>query len=119
MPARTPRPCRQTGCWGLVTSRDGLCEKHRKAQHRQYSKRRTDKAATRTYQTKRWRELRSAHLADNPFCARCGAFGEVVHHIREHGGDPALAYDPTNLETLCTACHNRAHLRGVARQQTR
>lgn len=31
----------------------------------------------------------------------------VVDHIRPHRGDRALFLDPANLQSLCTACHNR------------
>ena len=116
MPAKTPRCCRQVGCWELVTSKDGYCDEHRKHQHRQHNLRRTDKASTKIYSTKRWKDLRAAHLDAFPFCAHCGALGEVVHHVVEHGGDPALAYDPGNLETVCVACHNRVHQRGAVKE---
>jgi len=70
------------------------------------------------YGSKRWRELRSAHLMLEPVCAVCGGPAEVVHHIQEHGGDPALFFLPSNLQTVCAVCHNRLHLRGSAAQRT-
>lgn len=52
-----------------------------------------------------WRRIRERVLSDEPFCRRCGVEGVEVDHIvpRSLGG----ADDRQNLQTLCTACHNR------------
>jgi 5-methylcytosine-specific restriction protein A len=31
----------------------------------------------------------------------------VTDHIVPHRGDPALLWDPANLQALCARCHNR------------
>jgi 5-methylcytosine-specific restriction protein A len=31
----------------------------------------------------------------------------LVDHIIPHRGDTTLLYDQSNLQSLCTACHNR------------
>jgi thymidylate synthase ThyX len=55
----------------------------------------------------RWarRELR----ADR--CQNCGHDGSAsrleLSHIQAHDGDPGLAFDPSNLQTLCSKCHRR------------
>jgi 5-methylcytosine-specific restriction protein A len=63
------------------------------------------------YNTAAWKRLRLAHLKRNPLCVFCQRRGEVVaattvdHRVpvRE---DKARAFDPTNLQSLCTPCHS-------------
>lgn len=67
-------------------------------------------AAQRGYNA-RWRRLRRVHLARQPFCARCLERGRttlatVVDHVIPHRGDSALLYDPENLQSLCSPCHD-------------
>jgi len=49
--------------------------------------------------------LRSTH------CAHCGHDGSEhrleLSHIEAHDGDPALAFDEKNLQTLCSSCHRK------------
>lgn len=42
-------------------------------------------------------------------CEKCGTWGTLVHHIKEHQGDMVLFLDPENLMTLCSSCHNKIH----------
>jgi hypothetical protein len=63
-----------------------------------------------------WSKTRVQVLALDGFaCRRCGTSGEVadlhVHHLQRKakGGDEA----PTNLLTLCVACHRAVHRSGV------
>jgi 5-methylcytosine-specific restriction protein A len=58
-----------------------------------------------------WNKLRERHIAQNPLCARCAARGRVtaareVDHIHpfDGPGDPRRL-DPSNLQSLCVACH--------------
>ena len=68
----------------------------------------------------RWRGLRARYLASHPLCEECERQGKTtlascVHHVRpgESQGTPALmmqaAYEITNLEALCDACHEKRH----------
>ena len=70
--------------------------------------------------TRRWRNLRAAYLAEHPLCEDCIEAGrttpaEEVHHVEEilSGEDyeemAALAYDPANLRALCADCHHARH----------
>jgi 5-methylcytosine-specific restriction protein A len=59
----------------------------------------------------RWRKLREWQLSREPLCRRCLEVGQTraantVHHRKAHKGDPALLYDPENLESLCKPCHD-------------
>jgi len=63
------------------------------------------------YHTARWQSLRSWQLNRQPLCERCKAKGitaaaTVCNHRIPHKGDPALFYDPDNLEPLCAPCHD-------------
>jgi len=55
---------------------------------------------------RRWRRVRAAQLAAEPFCALCGALADTADHI--DGTDYATQrYDPAMLRSLCTPCHRR------------
>jgi len=76
---------------------------------------RTEQAGRSWYQSAAWKQLRWAHLAENPHCteclasgkpqARCG--GNVVDHITPHRGNWELFSNPANLQTLCSRHHSR------------
>lgn len=80
------------------------------------------------YKTAAWRNLRLAHLAQEPLCRSClkrgfandgtlTSVGErqdnprrrrlAVDHIVPHKGDHDLFHDPGNLQTLCLDDHDR------------
>jgi thymidylate synthase ThyX len=44
-------------------------------------------------------------------CQECGHDGSVnrleVSHVKAHDGNPDLAFDETNLQTLCSTCHRK------------
>lgn len=67
------------------------------------------------YTSPKWRRVRQAILRRDKFiCQRCKRFGRVraateVHHIEYLEDNPSRAYDPTNLVSLCHACHNHFH----------
>jgi 5-methylcytosine-specific restriction protein A len=70
--------------------------------------------------TSRWRNLRWNQLRLQPLCQRCLSAGRYtpatqVHHVVPVESAPsreamaALAYDPTNLMSLCGPCHKAIH----------
>lgn len=65
------------------------------------------------YNTREWRDrLRPNQLAKEPLCAFCKIAGRVtaatvVDHRENHKGDPALFFDPENLQSVCAPCHDR------------
>ena len=84
------------------------------------------------YKTKRWQELKLlVHIRDNYTCQRTGRVcggkypspdSPVANHKRPHRGNPALFWDPDNVETVTKAVHDSAiqseeqaslHTRGV------
>ena len=67
------------------------------------------------YQGKRWKLLRQRILRrDKYMCQNCRRYGRQreateVHHIEHLEDNPARAYDPKNLISLCHSCHNAQH----------
>ena len=64
------------------------------------------------YNTRAWRDLRSAKLSASPHCEPCRAIGRsVVAKVVDHaiaitkGGDPFPSL--SGLTSMCQACHNR------------
>ena len=65
------------------------------------------------YGSRRWRRLRDYYIARHPLCAECLKKGFVtaaviVDHIVPIA-DGGAEMDEKNLQSLCTACHNRKH----------
>lgn len=81
---------------------------HHPAGYKPVPRVRTDKA-DQFYGTSAWRKVASAVIArDGGRCALCGKYGATTaHHRRERrdGGSD----DPSNLEAVHGACHNRLH----------
>ncbi len=74
------------------------------------------------YNTARWRRLRAAKMMSDPLCEVCLAKGITkpatdVHHIQsfmcaeEASARSVLAFDPSNLMSLCDECHSEIHKR--------
>ena len=63
----------------------------------------------------KWWRFRRRWLMANPACTHCGLAGEEVHHIVPRKDAPQRMFDPTNLMTLCRACHAIHHGREIPR----
>ena len=69
------------------------------------------------YKTVAWKRLREQALAQcMGVCSWCGvrlvlgsrsSNSAVVHHMVAHKGDLVVFHEPTNLEVVCKACHDR------------
>ena len=112
MPYAVSRICRRVGCHELHRNKDGLCEQHRKDDHKRYNREKRPEFH-KMYRTPRWRSLRDAHIEVQPFCERCDRIAALVHHRAPHMGDAALFFNANNLESLCVVCHNKEHRRGA------
>lgn len=57
----------------------------------------------------RWKALRLKALRRDGFaCVQCKAVGRLeVDHIKPVRTHPDLAYDLTNLQSLCPSCHTK------------
>lgn len=67
------------------------------------------------YTSEKWRH-KAEHIKrrDNYMCVRCKRYGkmrpaQIVHHIKHVDEYPELAYEDSNLESLCVSCHNKMH----------
>ena len=83
-------------------------------------KQRHNKLYQHLLNAKEWHELRAAKLQANPICERCYADGYytaacVIHHIvpvesgRTEEECRQLAYNWSNLQSLCLRCHHEIH----------
>lgn len=114
MPVAASRPCRHARCRVLVTSRDGLCDQHRAAAHRQHKQDVTVDYAERNrfYQRKVWKDLRAWRLLVEPLCRECRKAGRLVeasvvdHIIPFNSPIDARALDRDNTQSLCVSCHS-------------
>ena len=93
-------------------------EKAKAAQARAYNRRRDPRYLT-FYRSKEWRLTSRAFLAGAGYKCQgkldgCTGLAVEVHHIKpiqtEPGWNERLEW--TNLEALCTSCHNARHERG-------
>ena len=69
-----------------------------------------DPATARIHGSARWQAVRAQVLRDEPVCRECAARGltepaTVVDHIVGVALAPDRAFDPTNLQPLCTSCN--------------
>lgn len=67
------------------------------------------------YTGKAWRAKRKTILRRDGYqCRECRRYGRArdaveVHHIKPVDEYPELAYEDSNLVSLCHACHNKMH----------
>lgn len=69
-----------------------------------------DPLTARIHGSARWQAVRAQVLRDEPVCRACARLGLTepatqVDHIVGVTVAPERAFDPTNLQPLCTACH--------------
>ena len=82
---------------------------------------RTHEGRAKFYRSSKWKHLRQQALERDGYeCTMCKAEGKLttrqdsvleVDHIKKLEEHPELAYDLSNLRTLCKDCHNRRHHR--------
>ena len=77
-------------------------------------------AASKIYNSKQWKYLRNSYLSEHPLCEDCLQEGIIkpaaeVHHIQPiltattPGDMEALAFNPSNLRSLCVYHHKLVH----------
>ena len=94
------------------TFRPPHADKARKDHAKRYERTAERKADHAFYDSARWIRLRNWHRARFPLCAECERNGIVramahVDHIIDRKERPDLAFDASNLESLCIECHSR------------
>ncbi len=110
MPWKPKHYCVFPGCTTRIESGQSRCLEHKLFLQSQYDHRRG--TSTERGYNARWRRLRQWWLNAHPLCELCRKGGiltaaVLVDHIQPHRGDQILLYDPANLQSLCTTCHNR------------
>lgn len=104
------RICRANGCHRLVGINETYCPDHQpeaKPRSTVYFEGVKQTEWRNLYSSKRWKELSSKCLEENPTCQKCrGAASTEVHHVIPHRGDKELFYDADNLVALCHPCHS-------------
>ncbi|MFD2681205.1 HNH endonuclease [Bacillus seohaeanensis] len=123
MPSKPLKECAKVGCYALT--KDRYCDKHeivaddnKRENDKEYNARRDEKYTT-FYKSKEWRTVRSIvfkrdlglcqiHLKEHNQLVS----GSIVHHLVElRDGQKGweLRVEPSNLQTVCQACHNKIH----------
>jgi 5-methylcytosine-specific restriction endonuclease McrA len=78
----------------------------------EYNRARRDPAVAGIHGSVRWQAVRAQVLRDEPVCRECARRGMTepatqVDHVVPVAVAPELAFDPTNCQPVCTACHAR------------
>lgn len=82
---------------------------------RYYDKYKRDQEARRFYKSTAWRKCREIVLQrDNYLCVdhlerNQIVAAQMVHHIKELRDYPELAFEISNLVSLCLSCHEKRH----------
>ncbi|MBG9633138.1 HNH endonuclease [Bacillus thuringiensis] len=114
MPNKPMKPCTSPMCTALT--RDKYCSKHQdKVQDsaRHYDKYIRNKSSRSFYNSRLWKDMRELMFRrDHGLCVQCRSkdiiqIGDVVDHIIPIRVDWSKRLEPTNLQTLCHACHNK------------
>jgi len=82
------------------------------AADRRYDATRAGDVARKVRSSARWDKVRKLQLVREPLCADHLARGRAVaatqvDHVVPIRKDPRLAFDRTNMRSLCTQCHAR------------
>ena len=107
MPRRCAMPCLKPGCPSLRQPPDRYCDEHKDLSKKEYPRKHPE--LNKIYSTKRWMDYRKMYLAEHPLCVNydeCHNVATVVHHKKDHGGDPALFFSIDNLQSLCKRHHD-------------
>ena len=97
----------------MVSDGSGRCPSHQRAKYKVHKAKVTEdyKERNRFYQRSVWKQARGAHLQSEPLCRTCRETGKLVSgSIVDHVvaiADGGAELDDSNLQTLCTSCHNK------------
>lgn len=114
--------CRR--CRTKIAYGDTYCDKCKQYVIKKNKESLKDKKADDLLKTQRWRNLRADIIRrDKGCCVLCLKNKIVsykrlqVHHIVKRTQDINLAFEPTNLVTLCRECHEKVELLSVEQQK--
>ena len=112
MPNAPKRSCMVGGCTGYA-EHHGRCGPHAAPLLRLRARERMQEAGRHWYFTARWKALRLAVLSQSPLCVICSTRdyrpmpATEVDHIVPHRGSAVLFWDRSNLQPICSPCHDR------------
>jgi 5-methylcytosine-specific restriction protein A len=104
--------CEHPTCVEYIRER-GYCPDHANGQRSDartfYDQHLRNPESKRFYDSAAWQRARRSKLAAQPVCEAtgCGKLAEHVHHDAPILDAPSRRLDPTNLVSLCAACHAR------------
>ena len=111
-------------CRTLIEFGQGLCDKCKSKRNKENKDNLKDKTAEKHTKTSRWQKVRKQIIIrDNGVCQLCFARGFIenrrlqVHHMVKRTTDLSLAYEPTNLVTVCPPCHEELECLSVTKQK--
>ena len=111
-------------CRTYIPYGDTYCEKCYSSNLKEKKKGLKDKQAETLIRSGAWKKVRAGIIRrDNGVCILCFRRGYIqfrnlqVHHIVKRTTDLSLAYDPSNLVTLCRTCHEEVEELPVAVQK--
>ena len=120
MPWKPAGPCHHPGCPNRAISGHHFCKEHdsenkgreRSASDRMYDRYARNPEHRKRYHSGDWAAISRRYRSAHPFCELClqhdrYILAELVHHIvpLDEGG----TNDWSNLQSLCSACHNVVH----------
>lgn len=73
---------------------------------------RQKKQSDKWYKSARWQRMRKAQLAKHPYCqcphhTKDRVLADVVDHKEPHREDPRKFWNPSNLQSMLKACHDK------------
>ena len=111
MPSINKKICNK--CKAIVELPHECPKKRNKTGDKIYNK--TKRTNDKFYNSQPWRKKRLNILSrDSGLCQNClregrTTLGNTVHHIEEVNDNWELRLVDSNLETICSTCHNKEH----------
>lgn len=112
------------GCRTLIPFRETYCDNCKQKFNARRKDGLKDKQADDLLKTSRWRKTRADIIRrDGGVCQRCKKNGILafkglqVHHIVKRTQDMSLAFEHSNLVTVCRECHEIVELMTVEQQR--
>lgn len=110
-------------CRKLIDYGNSLCDECKSSFIKEKKKYLKDKDAEKHIKSGRWRKVRRNILLRDKCCILCIKRGYFetrdlqVHHIEKRTDKIELAYEPSNLVTLCRKCHEEIEELSPERQR--
>lgn len=110
-------------CRKLIDYGNSLCSECNSKVTKERKKNLKDKNADKHIRSYRWKKVRVQILLRDKSCVLCKRRGFIsykelsVHHIVKRTDDITLAYEPTNLVTVCPTCHEELEKLSPAKQR--